>query len=309
MRDPGLRSHYRIELQVGLFVLVALIALVIGVFWVSGTRIGGHRLRFYAATPEAAQLAEGSRIYLRGVDVGSVLDVALAGDHAVLTLEIAQDGGGLPRDTRAAIRPSGFLGSQLIELIPGDADVPLGDGDTIRGGPLPDLQSVAGDLGDRAGRVLEQTEKLLGDETVEGVRRSSTALSATMADLQALISSEREALSTLIESLSATSARLAGATSGPELDRTVANIDSLTSRLRAASAGMDSTSRSLASIVAKVDAGEGSLGKLVNDPELYEKIAAAMENIQVATEEIALLSRDVRKHPERYLEGLKISVF
>lgn len=309
MRDPGLRNQYRAELQVGLFVLIAIIALIVGVFWISGTRIGGNRLRFYAATPEAAQVTKGSRVYLRGVDIGSVIDIRLATDHAVLTLEVADQGGGLPRDTRAAIRPSGFLGSQLIELIPGEAKVPLVNGDTIDGGPLPDLQSVAGALGDRAGRVLAQTEKLLADETVEGVRRSTDALSATMAELQTLVQSEREALATLIESLSATAAQLAGATAGPELERTMANIDSITSRLRVASAGMDSTSRSLSSILAKVDAGEGSLGMLVNDPHLYEKLSAAMENLQAATEEIALLSKDLRERPERYLKGLKISVF
>jgi hypothetical protein len=39
------------------------------------------------------------------------------------------------------------------------------------------------------------------------------------------------------------------------------------------------------------------------------KISAAMENIQVASEEIALLTKDLRERPERYLQGLKVSVF
>jgi hypothetical protein len=58
-----------------------------------------------------------------------------------------------------------------------------------------------------------------------------------------------------------------------------------------------------------MDEGEGTLGLLVNDEELYVKISAAMENIQAATEEIALLTKDIRQRPERYLKGLKFEAF
>ena len=102
---------------------------------------------------------------------------------------------------------------------------------------------------------------------------------------------------------------MGAATEGPELERTVANIDSLTARLSAASASFGTSSESLASILEKIDSGEGSMGLLLNDPELHDRMAAAMENLQAATEEIALLTRDIREQPQRYLAGLKISVF
>jgi hypothetical protein len=38
-------------------------------------------------------------------------------------------------------------------------------------------------------------------------------------------------------------------------------------------------------------------------------MVVAMENMQTATEEIALLTKDVRERPERYLAGVKFSVF
>jgi hypothetical protein len=48
---------------------------------------------------------------------------------------------------------------------------------------------------------------------------------------------------------------------------------------------------------------------MVNDGELYDRLTAATENIQVASEEIALLTRDVRADPDKYLKDLKFSVF
>ncbi|MFQ5889233.1 MAG: MlaD family protein [Gemmatimonadota bacterium] len=308
MRDPGLRGHHRAELQVGLFVLFSIIALAAGVVWISGADIGGGRLRVLATGPDAARVSDGTRVYLRGVDVGSVTGVGLSGGRAVLALDIAP-GETLPRDTRALIQPSAFLGSGIMELEPGESSTPLAAGDTIAAETVPDLQSLAGALGDQVEQVLTQAQKLLADETVEHVRLTGSALSATMTELQALVEAERESLATLIESLSQTSSQLAEATSGAELGRTITSLDSLTARLHHASKGLDSTSLSLASILDKVDRGDGSLGRLVNDEALYERVSAAAANLEAAMEEIALLTRDVRQHPERYLKGLKFSVF
>jgi hypothetical protein len=58
-----------------------------------------------------------------------------------------------------------------------------------------------------------------------------------------------------------------------------------------------------------VDEGDGTLGRMVNDGELYDRLTSATENIQVASEEIALLTRDIREQPDKYLDNLKFSVF
>ena len=62
------------------------------------------------------------------------------------------------------------------------------------------------------------------------------------------------------------------------VERTVASIDSLTARLKTAAVGLDSTSHNLASITGRLDAGEGTLGKLLTDERLYEDLRAAIEN-------------------------------
>jgi phospholipid/cholesterol/gamma-HCH transport system substrate-binding protein len=130
-----------------------------------------------------------------------------------------------------------------------------------------------------------------------------------MRELEALIRAERNSVHDLVGSLAETSGHLEELSGGPELERSLASIDSLTSRLNSAAAGLDSTSHSLASITARLDSGEGTLGKLLTDERLYEDLTAAIENVHVASEEIALLMRDLREQPDRYLRGLRISVF
>jgi phospholipid/cholesterol/gamma-HCH transport system substrate-binding protein len=196
-----------------------------------------------------------------------------------------------------------------LALRPGASTVSLSAGDSITVYSAPGLNDLAGTLGDRASEILDQTRRLLSDQLIDDVHSATGSVSESMAHIKSLLDEEVEALETLIEGLSTTSSQLADATSGPELDRTIANIDTLTTRLASASDDLDASSASLSSILEKIDRGDGSLGKMVNDPDLYDRLTAATENVQAATEEIALLTKDVRERPERYLKGVKFSVF
>jgi phospholipid/cholesterol/gamma-HCH transport system substrate-binding protein len=308
MRDPGLRDQYKAELQVGTLLIVSFFAFVFGVAWISGRQPGGDRLVIQALAPEAAAVTQGTPITLLGVEVGSVRQVLLRQDHVAMELVVSFQGQ-LPRDTRAEIKTSGFLGANVLALIPGASTEILASGDTITAIPAPGLNELAGTLGDQAGRVLEQTHRLLSDSLILDVHAAAGSLAAGMEDVQVLLDRQAEALGELIEALNQAAQELSSAASSPELDRTLANIDTLTARLAAAGDDLDSGSQSLASILRKVDEGDGTLGKMVNDGDLYDRLTAATENIQVASEEIALLTRDVRADPDKYLKGLKFSVF
>src|SRR5690606_37319594 len=98
MRDPRLRRHYRTELQVGVLMIVAFFALVVGIFWISGARIGGSDLTIYVMATDAGAVTEGATVTLRGVPVGSVEEVRLVEGGVVLRLEAAP-GARLPADT------------------------------------------------------------------------------------------------------------------------------------------------------------------------------------------------------------------
>jgi phospholipid/cholesterol/gamma-HCH transport system substrate-binding protein len=308
MRDPGLREDRRVEMQVGLLVVLALVVLVAGVFWISNTRFGGPVIRLYGVAPEAGQITADARVSFLGVDVGEVTAVNLRGLQVVLEMRIDQEIV-LPADSRGFIQPAGFLGTQLVRLVPGLSDEQIASGDTIPLLGTSDLQSLAGDLGDEATLVLERVRDVLSTETVSDVRTSASAFASAMRELESLVRSERAGIRSLVDGLQQTATNLADATGGPEVEQAVARLDSLTERLTSAAAGLDSTSHSLASITARLDSGEGTLGRLLTDEALYEDLTAAVENIQFATEEVAMLSRDLRERPERYLRGLKISVF
>jgi len=307
VRDPGLRDRGD-ELQVGALVLVAAVALILGLFWISDLRVGGSTLSIYGVTNDAGQITPDSRIFLRGVEVGTVDEVRLESTRVVLLMSFFEEID-LPADTRGMIKSAGFLGNQLVEMLPGAATGSLADGDTIDLGRSSDIMSMASSLGDETGVLLERVQAVLSEQMVENLNASSEAFTAAMRELEDLMRTERASVHSLLANLDAATAQLAELAGSPELDRSLANLDTLSTRLAAASANFDTTTASLATITTRLADGEGTLGKMLTDDELYDGLTETLANLQAASEEIALLTKDIRDRPDRYLKDLKISVF
>lgn len=66
---------------------------------------------------------------------------------------------------------------------------------------------------------------------------------------------------------------------GYSLDSVIAKADSALDSLKAAGPAIKDTAENLRSISKKVDSGEGTLGRLVNDPQLYDDLVSAAGKI------------------------------
>ena len=105
-----------------------------------------------------------------------------------------------PAETLVAeIRSAGFLGAQVVALIPGEAETMVADGDTLRGGTEPSLMAMAGELGGEASAVLERLEAMLSDEMIDNLEQSSGALAGMLTELQGLIERQRATIERMLE--------------------------------------------------------------------------------------------------------------
>jgi phospholipid/cholesterol/gamma-HCH transport system substrate-binding protein len=127
---------------VGALNIVGLIALASAIFFLD--RIETFFRRTYtvvAVFPEAPGLRPGSPVWVAGVPVGTIRDIALLppGDTAArvaLDMELDRSvASQIRKDSRIHFASSRMIGEQVVELIPGSARSPvLQDGDTIRVG-------------------------------------------------------------------------------------------------------------------------------------------------------------------------------
>lgn len=297
MRTP------RREVHAGLFVVIGLLAVLTALFVL--TDPGTFRGRYYVSTvvQNAGGIRKGDPVQMKGVNIGRVRDFAIDGTGVRITMELQHDPGyRVPADSRVSIVSGGLLQSMVAEIVPGRAEAELADGAVLPAVEAPTLTGTVETLSADADTVLVRAQALLNTETIGAVGASAQQMQQLLVQLTALASDQRAQLGVLTASLSRSAQGLegtVGAVNQPELARAIARTDSMAIRLDAASGSLQQASASLATLMQRVDSGEGTLGRLTRDDELYQNMNAAVTSLNQ-------LTTDIRQNPRKYIN---VSVF
>lgn len=297
----------RREVQVGVFVLVGIVAIVIMLLRL--TDPGLFRGRYYVTTDvaDAQGIRRGDPVRFLGVNIGRVRSLDLIPGQGVrLRLELEREYA-VPVDSRVALEDIGLLGDKAAVIYGGASAERADNGDVLAATEPPGgLSETAAQLGERADSLLISAQALLNQQTIEAVNASAQDLQRLMADLAGLAGEQRRQMVELNASFRRTASNLEGATAGleananrPELAAAIARTDSITRRLDAALAQLNTASGSLATVAGRIERGEGSLGLLTQSDSLYNNLNAAVTSINA-------LTTDIRENPKRYVN---ISVF
>lgn len=125
-----------IEVWVGLFMLISIIALLILALKVSGlsATTGSNSYTITADFDNVGGLKVRSPVTLAGVRIGQVSAIRLDSTRfkAIVTMQINSDQRQLPVDTSASILTQGLLGANYISLRPGFDQTFLRNGSVIQ---------------------------------------------------------------------------------------------------------------------------------------------------------------------------------
>jgi phospholipid/cholesterol/gamma-HCH transport system substrate-binding protein len=285
----------RDEVLVGLIVTAAIVVTVLGSLWLArGGLSKGYPL--YAKFPWGAGLKQGQPVLLVGVNVGYVDQVDLHQDGTLVTTLRIQKHYQVPVTSKATVIPNGIFGDQAVALTPSRPDPrSFKPGDTVPIGPstpgIAELTSKA----DSITRSVNAMTSALEHEMVAGggIRDLRNTISATnrMVNEFAAVASEQS------RQLTATMTSLRRATSAidpAKVDSTITNFRSASANLAAMSTDLKQTTGKLDAIIAKVDSGNGTAAKLLNDPGVYNDVRKLLQRMDS-------LVADIKKNPKRYI--------
>ncbi len=285
------------ETKVGIFVVVGAILLVIMSMWLGGLRIGtGEGTEIFVSFPSAAGIDEDAMVAIAGVEVGRVKRITLEGNMARLTLNIRR-GVDIGEDFSAVMKTSGLLGEKYVELVPGAPDARiLASGEEItRVGAYTDmdrlitvLEEVATDVkgvtgaisavlsedgGDRLANILANIEELT-EGMNEIIKANDKKLSSVMTSMDKFFAGLSEDGPGILKGLSDVSKSLNEiiAENRGNLKDGVDHLKEASHKLEEAMEKISSTVESFNSVAGKIDRGEGTIGKLVNDPETADNL-------------------------------------
>ena len=292
------------EIQVGVTVLAAIAVLLWGIAWLSALARSHLQRVWHVSFAQAAGLAEGNEARVNGVRKGVVRSLRLSGDHVIVDLALARDVQ-LTRDSRVVIRSVSMLGDKVIAVDYRGTGDPWNERDTIPGYFEKGLPEVMADVGLASGGVaaiaqqLDSVARAVNREgglvaTVESFRRAS-------ADLEGAVAENRVALRATMDNLTASSgsARRLVAEREQELGEALDHFGAAAANLDRLSGRLDSLRAALQGVASRLDRGEGTLGRLVQDEQLYTELTASVR-------ELRELIADIRAHPRKYV---KLSVF
>ncbi len=295
------------EILIGLMVLGGLVFL--GVLIVL---FGEFRELFRESYPltvrfsTAEGVRKGTPVFITGVAVGAVEKVTLEADGVSLLLTIDSQYR-VAQGSAAAIRRKGILADPFIEFTGGDPTgfVPT-DGTAILTGTVsPSIDEAAAKLQDLADRV----DEFLGDEELHSDFRSFlTNLSQLSGRGTEVLDRGRE-LAEELRRFVDLSSQLVEETLALSLDlraqvsRQSDNLDRLADSLVKNSERLDHSLETAAEILDEIRRGQGSLGKLLTEDELYRQLVETVAQSRHALGELEKTITYFREHPEVLVWG------
>lgn len=280
---------------VGVVVVVALLAVLVGTIYLArGSLQSGYPL--FVRLPWGSGIRQGEPVYLSGVDVGYVGDVDLRQDGTLIVTMRIEKHYHVPDGTTAAVEPNGIFGDVDIALRPLRPSASfIAPGDTVPPGKAAPGVAQLLARADSASGKLEDVARTVQVELVQGggiadLRKTLEDADKLVNQLSRIATQQSDQLSDVTRSLK----RTANAIDSAAVDSAVQNLKTTTSNMSALSDNLEHATDHLDAILVKVDSGNGTFGKLVNDPALYNQLQSTLARIDS-------LAADLRKHPTRYV--------
>ncbi|MCE2612469.1 MlaD family protein [Flavobacteriaceae bacterium D16] len=296
------------EIKTGIIVIGGILLFIMGFTYLKSSPIFDSSKTFYAVYDHVGGLQPGTQVTINGFSVGSVKSIGFNDNSGRLLVTFSVDNSfEFSKNSKAQLFDTGIIGGKGIQIIPVFDDAPMAQsGDTLitdtRPGltelvqqKLTPLQLKVEGAVSHADTLLMNFNDVLDDNTRQSLRESIQGLNGMVSDFK----ESAHTLNTLLSE------------NKTQLDSSITNINKITSNFAKisdslASAGLSQTVRNLEgtlknmdSLLAKIKDGEGSLGKLMTDEELYK-------NLEEASRELDLLLQDFRLNPKRYVN---VSVF
>ena len=305
--------EYSNELKVGVAIVVAVIAAVLGVRFFQDIPLFGDTYPMYATFEEAGGLVSGNPVRMKGVTIGTVDDVQLNQNTQKVRVRLRlQQDVRIPKGSHARVAGFSGLGGVNVSISPGPTDnAALPPKSTLS--PPPEgtvferlteqapalaskVDSVLTSANDATAALAQQFQSPKSD-----LRRTLASVQQITNDLETVTDAETETIRALLQNLRAVSSDLEAFMSGnrDSLDLAVRRLNRSLNRLNKSLASFEETTATLDTITTKLNRGRGTAGRLLNDPGLYVKLdsAAAQANS---------LLRDFQQNPGRYLDDMSL---
>jgi len=296
------------EIKTGIIVVGGVLLFVLGFSYLKSTSLFDNNKTFYAVYDNVGGLQPGTPVTVNGFNVGTVNNIKFKDKSGSLLVTFSVNNDfDFTKNSTAELYDTGIIGGKGIRVNPifdGSSMAVTGDTLGTRTSPgltelvqqkLTPLQLKVEDAFTNADSLLVNVNQILDDDakkdlqgTLKGLNSTMRSLNESALVLNRILNTNERKLDTSLtnfQELTYNFAKLSDSLNNAGLGRTLTSLES--------------TVANLDKVLSKLEQGEGTLGKLIQDEKLYD-------NLSKASRELDLLLQDFRLNPKRYVN---VSVF
>ncbi|MGB6269633.1 MAG: MlaD family protein [Olleya sp.] len=290
-----------LEVKTAILVILGIIFFIFGFSYLKGNNIFDSNNTYYTQF-DYNSLSVSAPVSIKGNTVGKVKDIKYDFETGKTRVAFSVDKE-LEFSKNSTIRlfQTGLMGGNALAIIPANDNQIAKDGDLIQSeikqGLVNSLSNDFSQLSTNLDGTLKVVDTLMGnlnglvaDQSENGLKNTLAELNSTLKSykglaysINSLVKKNDDNITTIIDNFNKTSSNLNAMTD--KLDK----VD-----IYKTFANLEATLNNVNSMLAGVKNGEGSLGKLMNDDQLYS-------NLEGAALQMEQLLEDMKLNPKRYV--------
>ena len=295
------------EIRTGIIAIFTIVVLIYGINYLKGLNILDKNRIFHAKYDNIDGLLKGSVISLNGFNVGIVSNISLQSDNSLLVSVKINEDFDVPANSILKISNQDLMGTKGISVILGNSGLLAKNNDTLIAEIENSLQDEVNKqilpLKNKAEGLISSVDSLMVIFTsvlntdarknlassFKNLDETFILMSESMKELNKLVVTNEKNISNSIKNFESITGNISD------------NNESIENILKKMSSISDSVSskdigdiiKNLNDITNKISIGQGNLGLLNSDDQLYR-------NIEKTTNDISILVEEIKKDPKKY---------
>lgn len=305
------------EVKIGLVGIIAIFILVWGVNFLKGNNIFGNSNKYYAVYSNIDGLESSSPIRINGLTVGNVTEIYFHPNNSgdIIVEFTLNDDIRFPINSVAKIYNSDIMGTKAVQLIYGNSNSYASLGDTLfsdfEDGLKEEVNKQVLPLKNKAEELISSIDSVMtvittvldkdARESLSGslrsLNRTFSTMELAMVKLDSVIYKNDARVSNILLNVESITTNLHN--NNEQITNVLRNFESISdsltkSNIKNTIKNLDSSLSEFDKILQKIEKGEGTIGLLLNDKEMYN-------NLTSASKQLDLLIEDMKRYPKRYV--------
>jgi len=282
-----MKKNSALYFSVGLVVLLAIVILVFGVFFLNEKDPRETFNTFYLRFTQVSTLVLDDPVKVNGVKLGKVEDISLAGHRVVVRIRLRTDVK-IPKDSEIRVQNIGIMGERQIGMILGDSTQYFAPNDTIDGqfdAGIAEAIGLAGEVCDSTKVLLESVKQALNgtiaNPEFQDPFKTLLAKAETLEDrLMSMVNTTDPQLKKSLDGLNQVTAKVGELVDGvkPPIDNMFAGADKVMNNANSLISDLEGVTKHLDELIAKVQSKDNTVGTLLADKTLHDDLVKTVHS-------------------------------